>query len=108
MVRNPLRFDRQATILAPTVSRDADGGPTHTFSSAGTRHCHRRDVTSREYRMAEALRSETTAIFTFRYFDGLTALHRIRCENRTYDLSPPKEIGRRRYIEVEAKERIGQ
>jgi len=108
MARNPLRFDRQATILAPAISKDADGGPTHTYASAGQRYCHRRDISSREYRLAEALRSETTAIFTFRWFEGLTAQHRILCEGRTYDLNPPKEIGRRRYVEVEAMERIGQ
>lgn len=108
MARAPIKLDRQAEILAPTEARDSDGGPTTTYSSSKTLWCHRHDLTSREVRVSDALRSETTAIFTFRYFTGLTPKHRILCEGRTYEIDPPKEIGRRQYLEVAAFDRPGQ
>lgn len=108
MARAPIKFDRQAVILAPTEARDTDGGPTTTYSDSKSVWCHRHDLTSREFRVANALRSETSAVFTFRWFPGLTPKHRIMCEGRTYEIDPPKEIGRRQYLEVDAFDRPGQ
>lgn len=108
MARSTPKFDRKARILAPNPGRDSDGGPRTGYVATMERWCHRLDLSSREYRLAAALRSETTALFTFRYFAGLSPQHRIECEGRVYDVFPPKEIGRRQYLEVEAKERIGQ
>lgn len=108
MARAPIKFDRQAVILAPVETRDADGGPVTTYAPTKSVWCHRHDMTSREVRVANALRSETTAIFTFRWFSGLTPKHRIECEGVTYEIDPPKEIGRRQYLEVSAFDRPGQ
>lgn len=99
-----LKLDRKADILEPTVTRDEDGGPTTTYGVVRSLWCNRTDRSSRETRVFSALRSETTALFTFRYFTGLTADHRIRCEGRTYNVQPPREISRRQYVEVEAEE----
>ena len=99
-----LKLDRKAEILEPTVTRDEDGGPTTTFTVIKSLWCNRMDRSSRETRIFSALRSETTAIFTFRFFKGLTADHRIRCEGKIYNVQPPQEISRRQYVEVEAQE----
>jgi len=99
-----LKFDRKAEILSPSVTRDADGGPETIYTATATRYCNRLDRSSRETRIFSALRSETVAVFTFHYFSGLTPEHRLRCEGRVYTIQPPRELGRRQFLEVEASE----
>lgn len=104
----PARLDRRATILAPEQGRDSDGGPATFYIEEKTLWCQRLDKTAKQVNEASALRSEVVSEFTFRYFEGLTAKHRLRCEGRVYDIQPPREVGRRQWLVVEGRERSGQ
>jgi SPP1 family predicted phage head-tail adaptor len=95
-------------ILTPTTTRDAAGGPVETWAVSQTRWCRREDVGGREIRVAGQLRQETTAIFTLRWFDGFPGKSRLRQEDRTWDVIIATEVGRRQFLKVQAKERIGQ
>ena len=102
------QLDRRASILTPTTTRDADGGPVETFAATATRWCRRDEAGGREIRVAGQLRAETSALFTFRYFAGLTVKHRILCEGRTWDIVAINEGGRRQWLRVQTREREGQ
>lgn len=103
-------FDRKCSVLGPTVTVDASGGPVETYAVVkGPVWCRRDDTGGREVRVAGALRGESDCRFTLRWYDGLSSDMRIRCEGRTYDIiSPPIEVGRRQYWVVECAEREGQ
>lgn len=110
MAKSTLRLDRKAIILTPTQGRGAAGYPTTTYEPMGPpRFCRRDDIGGNEQRIADALRSEASTVFTFNWFPGLTSSHRILHEQRTFDIiSPPKEVGRRIRWEVSARERPAQ
>lgn len=110
MPRPPKRLDRKATILANEIGKDAAGGFTNAFKQVGpVRYCHREDRDGSEARSADANRSETSAIFTFGWFAGLTTDQRLECDGVLYDIvSPPRELGRRQFLLVSAKERPAQ
>ena len=102
------QFDRRASILKPTTTRDAAGGVVETYAEAESRWCRRADQGGAEFRYAGQLRAETTALFKFRYFTGLSEKDRIRCESRDWDIVSINEVGRRQFLHVQAKEREGQ
>lgn len=104
----PKPLDRRVAVLAPTTTRDASGGPVVTYAVSKTVWCNREDTGGRETRVAGALRGEADATFTLRWFDGLTAANRLRCESRDYDITACSEVGRRQFWLVAAAERKGQ
>jgi SPP1 family predicted phage head-tail adaptor len=102
---NPTQLDRKCAILSPTVGRDADGGPTETFTTFRTVWCRKAEIGGREFRASGALREEATAMFTTRYYSDITANCRILIDGRTFEiLAPPAEQGRKQFLKIQAAE----
>lgn len=102
------QLDRRCTILVPTVTSDAAGGPITTYTEGRRVWCRREDHGGSERRTSDALRSQADAKFQLRWFPGLTPECRIVCEGRTYDIDGLSEWGRRQWWEIEATEHPGQ
>lgn len=96
------------TVLVPTVTRSADGGPVNSYATLVSTWCSRYDKGSREFRITGATTDETTSIFTARWTQtlaGVKGSYRIEQEGRTWEVTaPPREVDRRRLIVLEAKE----
>jgi SPP1 family predicted phage head-tail adaptor len=107
-MRSIKRYDRKVLISLPALAVDSTGAPVAGYGAQKEVWCRRSDVGSREVRTSSALRSETTTIFTLRWFAGLDEKARFECEGQIYDIFPPTELGRRQEWEVQAKKREGQ
>jgi len=106
------QLDRRITVLSPTTTRDAAGGVVLTYGTYGTAWCNRMDKGSREFGFAGTTVDETTVIFRTRWSSSLAAItgdYRISHEGREFAVTAPtREVGRRQFLLIEAKERKGR
>jgi SPP1 family predicted phage head-tail adaptor len=77
----------------------------------GTIWAKKMDVSDGERWRAQSVAANITARFTVRYSTltaAITAKDRLVCEDRDYDISGVKEIGRRQWLEITASARADQ
>ncbi len=99
-------FDRRIEIIRRTAEQDATSGEVEgdwvTFAEvwAKVRQLRpwRKDLSQ------EVVEGYDTR-FQIRYLAGITPMMRIVYEERTYDIKPPVELGRREYLEILATAR---
>lgn len=102
------RLDRQLTLLARTLTRNAQGEEVATYSAEATVWAEKFDLRGREYFAAQQFNADVTTRFRIRYRSGVTVLHRCQCEGVTYDIKQVSEIGRRIGLEIMAVARVPQ
>lgn len=109
-METPPRFDRVCSILQPTQTVSASGGPLESFSAVKTTWCRREDNSGKEVREASSKRAMSDAVFSIRYlaYPALTTQNRVQCESRTYEINALTEYGRRQFWRIFATEIEGQ
>ena len=95
------RMDRQVTLQARTVSRNAQGEDVASYTDLATVWAEKFDLRGREYFAAQQSRAEVTTRWRIRYLDSLRAVDRLVHDGTAYDVvAPPAEIGRRQGLEL--------
>lgn len=99
------RMDRRINIQRVTESRDPTyGAVTETWADWKTGvHAGLSQSTGREYLNTDQPVSERRKVFLIRYIEGLTVRDRVVFESANYDIRDIREIGRRRFLEVQCE-----
>lgn len=97
-------FDRRITIQRVTESRDP---ATNAVVEAWATHladvpASVKQSPGREFLEANQITSERRAVFTIRYAE-ITVKDRVRSDARVYNISDIREIGRRRFLELQCE-----
>lgn len=90
------RLDRRIQIERAVTVVNSAGQPIDDWRPLGAeRWAGFQQQGGREFLAADAERTEERAVFTIRYFDGLTTADRVNYGGRIYDIEAINEIGRR-------------
>jgi SPP1 family predicted phage head-tail adaptor len=100
------RLDRRVTIQSRTLTRNDYGEQIETWADDDTVWGERFDLRGREFFTARQVSADVTTRFRLRYRTGLTVLHRLVCEDVTYDIHQVSEIGRRQGLEILASAKL--
>jgi SPP1 family predicted phage head-tail adaptor len=88
----------RATVQARTVSQDAFGAFTQTWSTETTRWCRLEPLSAREVFQAQQVPADISHRITMRFLDGLSTQHRIVIDSVTYEVaSVVNPDGRKRF-----------
>ncbi|MFI0843972.1 phage head closure protein [Mesorhizobium sp. IMUNJ 23232] len=98
-------LDRRIRIERAVESRD---GSTNAVVTSWVTHldsvpCSIKSTTGREFLDADRVQSERRAVFTVRYADIDVRDRIVADDGLTYGISDLREIGRRRFIEIQAE-----
>lgn len=97
-------LDRQITIEQVSTTRGANGSVIETWSTFASPWAKKTDINGTEKFQSDQRLSEVNAIFRIRYRPGVTTKMRILYDDVYYDIQgPPKEIGRREYLDILTK-----
>ena len=97
------RMDRKITLQEPTTTTNAYGEETTTYTDHPDTFANIKQQSSLEVFNGGKI-SEVEAIFTIRYRIGVTSTWRIIYNGDTYEImGKPREIGRRRFLEIMAR-----
>ncbi|MDQ6434387.1 phage head closure protein [Mesorhizobium sp. LHD-90] len=98
-------FDRRIDVQRPAESRDAGTNAvivswsTHLASVPASI----RRASGREFLDADQVQSERRAVFTIRYADVVVTDRVLADDGLTYGISDIREIGRRRFLELQCE-----
>ena len=97
-------FDRRITVQRVTESRHA---ATNAVIESWATHladvpASLRQSPGREFLEANQIASERRAVFTIRFAD-VTVKDRVSFDSRIYNIADVREIGRRRFIELQCE-----
>ncbi|TPM36634.1 phage head closure protein [Mesorhizobium sp. B2-3-5] len=97
------RLDRRIDIQRLTESRDATyGAVVETWANWKTAvPAGLTQSTGREFLSTDQTVSERLKVFLVRYIDGLTVRDRVIFDAVSYDIGDIREIGRRRFQEIQ-------
>ena len=97
------RMDRKITLQEPTTTTNDYGEETTTYTDQPDTFANIKQQSSLEVFNGGKI-SEVEAIFTIRYRIGVTATWWIIYNGDTYEImGKPREIGRRRFLEIMAR-----
>jgi SPP1 family predicted phage head-tail adaptor len=95
-------FNRRVEVQTVTETQDSTGQPIETWATVRTVRAARRDMRGLERLRADQELAARTAIFTMRWFSGLTAKMRLSHDDLIWDIEGIAELGRRVALEVTA------
>lgn len=99
----PDMMDQRIVIQRAEVSRDAFGGETLTWADWKIRWAAVNYSGGGESQAAQKETASMTAVFVFRYADGLTEKDRISYKGGTYDITAIIPNGRTHFHTVETE-----
>jgi SPP1 family predicted phage head-tail adaptor len=100
-------LDRRITIEQRSLSQDAYGQDTATWSEWATVWAQKRPKTGREYFEAHQERAEAEVVWRIRHRDGVKAGEmRVNDGDHTYDIESVIEMGRREGLELLTKAEV--
>lgn len=80
------QLQHRIEIQSPTETRDSMGQTVTTWQTTHVRWAAINPLSDREQFYASQVRPETTHRVIFRYFDTLTHRHRLKRDNRIFDI----------------------
>jgi SPP1 family predicted phage head-tail adaptor len=101
-------LDRRITILRSTPVTNAYNEPVETFVAWRSFAAKRRDASASESYRAVEVGAQITARFTVRFSSDtatITPKDRIQFDGRDYNITAARQVGRRRWIELDATAR---
>lgn len=94
-------------IQTPSETQDAYGQPVKTYTTSQVRWCAINPLNDREAFYAAQVRPETTHRITFRYFDTLNHMHRLKLNSRVFEILSILNIGEtNKTLQVDVVERV--
>ncbi len=104
---DPGLLNRRLVLEAPDESADGAGGVTRGFEAVATLWVSVTPVSAARQIEAERLGARITHRLHLRYSDNITTRHRFRDGERIYRIVALRDRdGRRRFLEIEAEERV--
>lgn len=98
-------LDRRITIQRKNSIQNQYGEPIETWIDVATVWAEKRDLRGTERYAAQQDIAEVDTRFRLWYRRGFSAMDRILCEGRTYEIVQVIELGRREGLDVMAKGR---
>lgn len=95
-------YNRRVQVQQATETQDDLGAPVEAWATVRNWWVERKDVRGQERFRSDQEIAVRTAVFTGRWFSGLTAKMRLVHDGLTWDIEGIAELGRRHELEVTA------
>lgn len=106
-MKDPGLMNRRLVLEAPVEDADGAGGVTRSFEAVATMWAAVAPVSAAREIEAARLGARVTHRLHLRFADDITTRHRFRDGQRIYRIVTLRDRdGRRRFLEIEAEERI--
>lgn len=100
------KYNKRITIQSKTTTYNSYNEPIETWADKTTIWSAITTTGGSEFYAAQKLNVETSAVFTIRFINGITALDRIKYGSKIYEIlgSPNNLNGKNKELQISAKE----
>ena len=105
---DPGQLNERVQLLAPTVSRGANGEAVNTWGDYGTKWAKVEPLEGTEVTQTDVMMPATRAKFTFRWHTDYTENFRLVWNSQTWAVLSVKILGKKEYIEMLAETNVTQ